>query len=128
MEPIKITMTFGLLICNFIAFGQESKRSHLTKNQAKEILEKSLTDSTLHNAIGTTPILNEKDEVVSFAESVLFQQYDKNAIEIQKPYDVFQIDKYWLVSGTLPKGKLGGTFKVIIDSHNYQVIRLTHGK
>ena len=52
----------------------------------------------------------------------------KKNIENQKPYDIYEIDEYWIISGTLTKGTDGGTFMIIIDSRNYKVLRLTHGK
>jgi len=59
---------------------------------------------------------------------ILWDIYGKKRIKKQKPYNVYLIDKYWFLKGTLPKGMKGGTFMIIIDSRNYKVIRLTHGK
>lgn len=94
--------------------------------QAKTILDETLLDSTLHNVIGAKPILTEKENVIAFAEIILFDIYGKEQIEKQKPYDVFEMDEYWLITGTLDKEKVGGTFLIIIDSRNCEIIRLTH--
>ena len=100
----------------------------MSKEQAENIVNETLKDSTLHNVIGNKAILTTDKKVIKFSELILFDIYGKKNIEKQKPYDVFLIDKYWLISGTLSKGTLGGTFMMIIDSRNYKIIRLTHGK
>ena len=100
----------------------------MTEEQAKVILNETISDTKLHNVIGNKPILTDQEKAVNFSEMVLFDIYGKRNIEKQKPYDVYNIDEYWLISGTLPKGKLGGNFLIIIDSRNYEIIRLTHGK
>jgi len=100
----------------------------MTEEQAKSIVEETLKDSSLHNVIGDNSILTDKKKVIEFAEFILFDIYGKKNIESQEPYDVFQIDKYWLISGTLSKETKGGTFMMIIDSRNHKIIRLSHGK
>ena len=52
----------------------------------------------------------------------------KENIEKQKPYEIFLIDNHWILSGTLPTNKDGGTFLIIIDARNSKVIKITHGK
>jgi NTF2 fold immunity protein of polymorphic toxin system component len=91
--------------------------------------KEALTDSTQHNVVSSNFILiDTKDKAVRFAESILFDVYGKKQIVSQKPYSIYNIENYWIVSGTLPKGWVGGTFLIIIDSHNCRIIKLTHGK
>jgi len=77
--------------------------------------------------IGSNQILKDKNKIIDYAELILFDLYGKKEIQSQKPYDVYKINEYWLLR-TLPKNKKGGTFLLIIDSRNYRIIRLTHGK
>ncbi len=112
-----------------LSYSQENNDHwRISKEQAKSIVNETLKDSTTHNVIGKESILTTDKKVIEFAEIILFDIYGKKNIERQKPYDIFQIDKYWLISGTLSKGIIGGTFMMIIDSRNYKIIRLTHGK
>ncbi|WP_051205464.1 NTF2 fold immunity protein [Salinimicrobium xinjiangense] len=128
MKKIQPYLILALFFINWIAFGQETDNKGMTEEQAKAVLNEALSDSALHNVIGNGPNLKDKVQAVEFAELVLFQTYGKVNIEKQKPYSIHNIDGYWLICGNLPKGKVGGTFLIIIDSRNYQIIRLTHGK
>ncbi|QHI39002.1 hypothetical protein IMCC3317_44020 [Kordia antarctica] len=112
----------------FFSYGQENPDPRkMSKARAEIILIKALKDSTLHNVIGSEPILTTEKKVIEFAEFVLFDTYGKKNIEIQKPYNCIQIDNYWVISGTLHQ-EIGGTFLIIIDSRNCKIIRLTHGR
>lgn len=116
-----------LILISNLSYSQKD-RSSMTKEDAYVIINASLKDTTLHNIIGEKPMLTNESKAIEYAESVLFAIYERENIENQKPYNVFYINNYWLISGTLPEAKSGGTFLIIIDSRNYQVIRITHGK
>ena len=128
MKQIKYIIILVLIFPTSNTFGQDSSRWTTTEDQAKNILNETLSDSTLHNVIGNEIILKDKVKAVKFAEMILFEEYGKQNIKRQKPYDVFEIEGYWLISGTLPIERKGGTFMIIIDARNYQIVRLTHGK
>lgn len=129
MRKLKnIIILLTMILTSSIIFGQETERWKITEKQAKEIIRESLSDSTRHNVIGLRPILTKRKKAIEFAELVLWDIYGKKNIKKQKPYDVFLIDNYWFLSGTLPKGWKGGTFTIIIDSRNCKIVRLTHGK
>lgn len=98
-------------------------------NWARQQLKSALTDTTQHNVINSKyTVLDNKEKAVRFAEHILFDIYGKTQIQRQKPYTIYNIDGYWIINGTLPKGWVGGTFLIIINSHNCQIVRLTHGK
>ena len=73
-------------------------------------------------------LITETATAIAIAEVLLFKFYGKENIESERPYEVYRIDGYWYISGTLPKGYLGGTFIIIINSINGEVIRLIHEK
>ena len=103
--------------------------THWGKKRAGEELKSALTDTTQHNVIGSKFIvLNNEEKAIKFAEQILFGIYSKEQIESEKPYEVYNIDGYWIINGTLPEGWKGGTFLIIINSHDCRIIRLTHGK
>ncbi|MCF6295971.1 MAG: YbbC/YhhH family protein [Flavobacteriaceae bacterium] len=117
-----------VLIVDFTYSQEQNDYLRMGEENAKRILEETLKDSILHNVIGRNQILKDKSKIIDFAELILFDLYGKKEIESQRPYDVYKINEYWLLSGTLPKNKRGGAFLLIIDSRDYRVIRLTHGK
>lgn len=107
----------------------QEKHSHLGKKYAEDELNSTLKDKNLHN------VINKKDLVISdsiiamaIAEPILFKIYGKKNIEKQKPYENYLIKNYWVISGTLPEDYLGGTFMIIINAKNAEIIRITHGK
>jgi hypothetical protein len=96
---------------------------------AKAELERSLTDTTLHNSINKKrEIITDKETAVSIAEKILFSSYGQKNIEQQRPYEIYKIKSYWIISGTLPRGSVGGTFFIIMDARDSRVVRLTHGR
>jgi NTF2 fold immunity protein len=122
---ILILLTFSLSAC-----GQSKMDSQiLGKDYAQNELKVALTDKPQHNVIDyKTIIINDSATAIEISEPILFGIYGKNNIIEQKPYEIYHIDNYWIISGTLPKGYKGGTFLIIIDSRDSKVIKITHGK
>lgn len=89
----------------------------------------ALSDSAVHNMVNSQSILiKDKEMALAIAEPILFDIYGKANILQQKPYEVQYVEVYWVISGTLKEGWRGGTFLIIIDSRNGQILRITHGK
>ncbi len=125
-------VTFLLLTVIYIFTSCEqptTQRSFLGKNHAEEQLKLTLSTKPVHNIVDSTIILI-KDSVtaIQIAEPILFSIYGKDAITQQQPYECYFIDNYWLLSGTLRTDELGGTFLIIMDSRNGEIVRITHGK
>ncbi len=94
---------------------------------AKQELKKCLLDKNSKQLLVDTLISNGST-AIKVAESILFGIYGEDNIVRQRPYETYLIKNYWVITGTLPKGWAGGTFLIIINSINGQVIKLTHGK
>ncbi|MES2485170.1 MAG: YbbC/YhhH family protein [Bacteroidota bacterium] len=111
------------------ACAQSTDRMQLGRQYAEAELKAALSGKQSHNVI-TEKNLIIKDSVtaIAVAEPILFGIYGENNITKQRPYEVYLIDTYWLITGTLPKGMKGGTFLIIIDATNSKVILITHGK
>lgn len=118
-------LTFTLFAC-----GQtKSDRTILGKEYAEKEIYSSLTEKPQHNVIDNkTVIIKDSLTAINIAEPILFSIYGKDNITNQRPYEIYFIDNYWLITGTLPYGWKGGTFLIIIDSRNSKVIKITHGK
>ncbi len=102
-------------------------RSKLGIENAKQELASALNYSSEKQLLLDT-VIKTQETAIKYAETVLFDIYGQKNIEKQKPYDVYKIDGYWIIGGTLPKSMHGGTFLIIINSKNGQIIKLTHGK
>ncbi len=94
-------------------------------------LRKMIFDA-LHNSnekqILADTLIKDSETAINVSEAILFKIYGKNNITRQKPYKTYLVDGYWILNGTLPEKMKGGTFLIIINSKNGQVIKLTHGK
>lgn len=130
MNFIKSILTFSVLTIYLAACGQnKSDRLVLGKKYAEEELKSALSDTAQHNVItAESTIIKDSITATIIAESVLFGIYGKANITKQKPYEIYHIQNFWLLTGTLPKGSLGGTFLIILDDRNSQIIKITHGK
>lgn len=127
--PVAI-LIFTILIFPTSAHSQtKNDRLLLGKSAAEQELKSSLTDKSIHNVVNNkTIIIKDTTTALKIAEPLLFQLYGKKHIIKQRPYEIYVIDDYWFIKGTLPKNYRGGTFLIIIDSHDCKVIRITHGK
>ncbi|GAB6007588.1 YbbC/YhhH family protein [Dysgonomonas reticulitermitis] len=130
---MKITLSLLLLIVTMNCCSQNkqdnTERLVLGKEHAEKELRESLSDSLLHNVVNKDKILIDKEEnAVKIAETILFPIYTEENIIRQRPYETYRINNYWVISGTLPKGYLGGVFLIILDARDGKVIRITHGK
>ena len=130
MTNIKAIYLLTLLTFTLTACGQTKvDRTILGKEYAEQELKSSLTDKSQHNVIDNkTVIIKDSLTAINIAEPILFGIYGKDNIIKQQPYEIYFIDNYWVIGGTLPKGYLGGTFLIIIDSRDCKLIRITHGK
>jgi hypothetical protein len=130
MNFIKSILTLLILTIYLTACGQnKSDRLILGKKYAEEELKSVLSDTTKHNVIKSKSIIiNDSITATTIAESILFGIYGKANILNQKPYEIYHIQHFWLLTGTLPKGSVGGTFLIIMDDRNSQIIKITHGK
>jgi len=116
----------GLIICTQIQ-AQNSDRRVMGKEYAEKHLMLALQNNADRTKMNEKLILT-KTNAIKYAELILFEKYNKDNIEFQKPYQVYLIDDYWIIYGTLPKKYLGGVFSIVFDSWNGRILRLTHGK
>lgn len=130
MKMIKALNLLILLAFTLAACGQpNNNRTILGKSYAERELQSALADKSQHNVIDSkTVIIKDSITALSIVEPILYSIYGKDNIVKQRPYEIYFIDNYWLIIGTLPKETLGGTFLIIIDSRDCRIIKVTHGK
>ena len=130
MRTIKTIFFLTLLTFTLTACGQTKKdRAILGKANAEQELKFALSDKSQHNFIdGKEIIIKDSLTAISIAEPIIFSIYGKDNIIEQRPYETYLIDKYWIISGTLPTDYKGGTFLIIIDSRDSRIVKITHGK
>ncbi|MFV0537571.1 MAG: YbbC/YhhH family protein [Dysgonomonas sp.] len=121
-----------LLIATMNCYSQNkqdnTERLVLGKEHAEKELKESLSDSSLHNVVGTRVLIDKEESAIKIAEAILFPIYTEKNITRQRPYETYLINNYWVINGTLPKGYKGGIFLIILDARDGKVIRITHDK
>ena len=129
MNHIFLSLSFVFLLFNY-SCGQDSKnRISLSREAAEYQLKEVLANNKLHNIINSKDkIIKNQETLISVIEPILFDIYGKENIEDQKPYRINDFENYYVVNGTLDKNYVGGTFLIIIDNRNAQILKMTHGK
>lgn len=118
----------GLLFISLTSCGQtKSDRTQFGVEYAKSELKDALYNKK-EKQIFVDTVIKDKETATIVAEAILFKIYGKDKITKQRPYEINQINNYWVLNGTLPKNMLGGTFLIIINSTNGQIVKLSHGK
>jgi NTF2 fold immunity protein len=119
-----ILFVFSLISCNNVLHDK------LGVEVAKEELKNALlADTTKLDILDKKELLiKNENTAISIAEPILFDIYGKSKIEDEKPYEVYLIDNYWVIRGTLNRFSFGGTFVIIIDARNSKVLKIIHYK
>ena len=82
---------------------------------------------TDHSPVYDT-LIRDSSVAVGVVEPVLFAKYGKEEILTERPYEIYLIDGYWYIRGTIPKGWKGGGFEVVLSSINGKIVKLIHYK
>ena len=126
---MKTLILIILLFFGCYATGQNLKtRRTFGKDFAKKELLKLTGDSRQYNSGKKNLLLPDKKTTINFVDSILFKKYGKENILDQKPYEIYLIDNYWWVKGTIPKEAVGGSFKIIVNAVDKELIYLIHQK
>jgi hypothetical protein len=117
-----------LIFISLNSYGQtKTDRTELGVEYARSELKEALSNNS-ERQILVDKVITDKETAITISETILFKIYGKNNIISQRPYEINKFDEYWVLNGTLPKKMKGGTFLIILNSTNGQIIKLTHGK
>ncbi len=93
------------------------------------MLNKWLQTLPNQNVIDSKHILiKDPEKVINIIEPILFDIYGKDDIINERPYSIIFVNNYWVVSGSMPNLVCGGTFEVIMDARNCEIIHIMHGE
>jgi hypothetical protein len=99
------------------------------RKYAEETLQEVLTTNKDHNVIQpNTIIIKSPETAIKALEPILFDIYGEKNIMEQRPYEVSDFKDYYVINGTLDVNSIGGTFLIIINKKNGEIIKITHGK
>ena len=130
MSPNKTILIISSLIFSITVYSQ-TKQKHIIVG--RQYAENVLKEALLHTSQNGFPkskscIIKDSSSAIAIAEPILFKTYSKPDIKSERPYEIYHIDHYWVLMGTLPKEMKGGTFLIILNDKNAQIIVMAHGK
>ena len=118
MKRKRIKIYLSLILLTFVTITCTKTKS-----------DKIITEKSQHNVIDNkTLTIKDSLTAINTADPILYKIYGKENIIKQRPYRIHFVDSCWVLSGTLPKNSLGGTFQITLDARNSNVIRITHEK
>ena len=145
MKPFK-----HFLSCILLLIACNSSPDHNQKKRADDnlVLVDSFQDPHDHDTMGQAlarkqindlfkgkgqhftwdTLIKSTSTAIAIAEPLLFDIFGKKQILEERPYEVYLIDGYWYLSGTIPKDSKGGAFEMIFSAKDGKIIRLTHYK
>lgn len=127
MKTIVYKLGLLLMILPFFSCGQNiNERIIIGEQQAKQAIKNALEDKDYKPFYDT--LVKDKETAIAIAEAILFKTYGKKNITTQRPYECYFIEAHWYISGSLPKGWVGGVFEIIISAKDGRVVKLIHGK
>lgn len=100
-----------------------------TENSQDPVQDEIQHTNNNHNLLNHTSVLLKTPELaIQVAEPVLFSVYGEKKILDQRPYRVYDTGTYYKIEGSLKEEYIGGTFEIIINKTNAEIIKITHGK
>lgn len=81
-----------------------------------------------HNVRPPQGLVPDARTAISIAVAVWEPIYGEKQIASERPYRATLADGKWTVTGSLPKGWVGGTAVAVISKSDGRVLRVSHGK
>jgi len=91
----------------------------------RKIIKDILADKS-GKQVAVDKVIPDAATAIAVAEPILFKIYSRDMIIREKPYSVSLVDGYWILTGSLPKLAVGGTFFIVLSAKDGRVIKLTH--
>ena len=92
---------------------------------AKEYLTE-FKDGKLTEYVPPSGYVPDAETAISVAVAAWNPIYGVKKIEREAPYFAYLVDGYWVVTGSLPEGSLGGTAKAIIRKSTGEIVHVIH--
>lgn len=124
-------LLIALMVVTSIITGGCSKKKWVSLEESQPQVFKylSLKDTSNYYSLGDRVMIPDEETAISVAEVYLFKTFGKEKIEEEQPYQIGKVDGYWIIKGTMPsKYILGGSFEMVINSKNGEVVGVSHGK
>jgi len=122
----RLILIIILILFSMTTFAQgNNERTILGEEWAKKYIDERIKEKNKYY-LPKDGIIKNKEMAMQIAEIYLNSIYGADVIEDEKPFEVYNYNRYWLVAGTLPKGWIGGTAVIIMSQNSGQVLDVIH--
>ena len=114
-----------------VAFAKLDGSSGETTPAATPDTGRVLSEETVggkHSVRSSAGFVPDELTAIRIAEAVWIPIYGRKQIEEERPFVAALSDGVWTVTGTLPKGYVGGTAIAEISKESGSILRISHGK
>ena len=126
---IRFRLVF-LLVCAAslsFAFAASAQYYEVTEAQARSVVQ-SAKKGRHFDALAHRSAVPTIEMAIALAVSVWGPIYGKDQIMKEAPYQAIRVDDCWYVSGSLPKGAIGGTAEAVINVADGRFLMISHGQ
>ena len=81
-----------------------------------------------HSYVPPRGFVPDERTAIAVAEAILIPIYGAEKIRSERPFRAILRDKTWVVSGSLPRGWVGGVTIIEISKDDCHILRVSHGK
>ncbi|MCR9182405.1 MAG: YbbC/YhhH family protein [Flavobacteriaceae bacterium] len=131
MKPIHLFIVFFLLtFTSEVAAQNNFVSSQIGKQLAEYELNQTLLKERVGNVVNTKfNLLKNSKTAIAVAEPLLFATYGEKTIVDQRPYEVHQVEDYWVILGKSAREAAGsekGYFLIILNKFDSRVFRMDY--
>ena len=88
----------------------------------------SADETEKHNYKPEQGYVPDEETAIKIAVAIWIPIYGKEQIESEKPYKAVLRDDVWYITGSLPKGWIGGVAEAEIAKDDGRILRISHGQ
>ena len=106
-------------------YGEATDYDMVTEAQATRWVERAKKNGRA-NVPASKEAVPTKETAIALAIAVWVPIYGKEHIAKEAPYQAIRVDDCWFVTGSLPKGAIGGTAIAVIKNADGRFLLITH--
>ncbi|MEX0997681.1 MAG: NTF2 fold immunity protein [Flavobacteriaceae bacterium] len=129
-------LRYLFLLILLLPFTQEvvAQKNFVSSQIGKQLAEYELNQTILKEKVGNVVntkfnLLKNSQTAIAVAEPILFATYGEKTIVDQRPYEVHQVQDYWVILGKNAREAVGsekGYFLIILNKFDSRVFRLDY--
>ena len=132
-----IIIGFAVVICVCIITSMLSSHKDESNSSSVSFIydgEKRIENNNINEMDGNFPLPVDESGIIkndsmayNLSSLIISSIYGEECFRSESPAHIRLInDSVWCVSGSLPKGDVGGTYSILIDKYSGRILRVWH--